>query len=143
MYLLVGPAAILGLAALAALSDAGTAGLTANTGAHGFTQILFAYASANANNGLTMASLNANSPFWNITTAIAMLAGRFALPALALYVAGMFARQSRRAPTIAALPTASWTFGGLLLGVIVIVGALSFFAALSLGPLAEQLAPMQ
>jgi K+-transporting ATPase ATPase A chain len=108
LYMLVGPATILGLTALAVVSEAGTAGLTANTGAHGFTQILFAYASVNANNGLTMASLNANSPFWNVTTAIAMLAGRFALPALALYVAGMFARQSRRAPTIAVLPTASW-----------------------------------
>ena len=91
--------------------------------------MLFAYASANA-----------YSPFWNVTTAIAMLAGRFALPALALYVAGMFARQSRRAPTIAALPTASLTFGGLLVGVIGIVGALSFFVALALGPFAEQLA---
>jgi K+-transporting ATPase ATPase A chain len=140
VYMLVGPATILGLTALTVGSEPGTAGLTANTGAHGFTQILFAYTSANANNGLTMASLNANSPFWNVTTAIAMLAGRFALPALALYVAGMFARQSRRAPTIAVLPTASWTFGALLVGVILIVGALSFFAAVSLGPIADQVA---
>jgi K+-transporting ATPase ATPase A chain len=143
LYLLVGPATVLAFTALAVVSEPGTAGLTANDGAHGFTQILFAYASANANNGLTMASLNANSPFWNVTTAIAMLAGRFALPAIALCVAGMFARQSRRAPTIAVLPTATWTFGALLVGVILIVGALSFFLALSLGPIAERLAGAQ
>jgi K+-transporting ATPase ATPase A chain len=140
VYMLVGPATVLALTAVAVVADAGRAGLTANRGAHGFTQILFAYASSFANNGLTMASLNANSPFYNVTTALAMLAGRFALAALALHVAGLFGRQARRAATVAVLPTASWTFGGLLVGVIIVVGMLSFFAAVSLGPIAEQLA---
>jgi K+-transporting ATPase ATPase A chain len=69
-----------------------------------------------------------------------MLVGRFVLAGLALYVAGLFAGQARRAPSSGVLPTASWTFAGVLVGVIVIVGALTFFAALFLGPIAEQLA---
>ena len=142
-YTLAVPGIVLALTAIAVTSDAGTAGLTANGGAHGFTQILFAYASSAANNGLTMASLNANSVFYNVTTAIAMLVGRFALAGLALYVAGLFARQGRRAPTTAVLNTASWTFFGLLVGVIAIVGALSFFAVLALGPIADQLVGLQ
>jgi K+-transporting ATPase ATPase A chain len=87
-----------------------------------------------------MASLNANSEFYNITTALAMLVGRFVLAALALAVAGLFAQQSHRGPTLATLPTASWTFAATLIGVIVIVGGLSYFVALALGPIAEHLA---
>jgi K+-transporting ATPase ATPase A chain len=143
LYTLAVPAVVLALTAIAVTSDAGTTGLTANGGAHGFTQILFAYASSAANNGLTMASLNANSVFYNVTTAIAMLVGRFALAGLALYVAGLLARQGRRAPTAAVLDTTSWTFFGLLVGVIAIVGALSFFAVLALGPIADQLVGLQ
>jgi K+-transporting ATPase ATPase A chain len=139
LYVVAFPAVVLLLTAVAVVTDTGKVGLTLNGGAHGFTQILFAYASSAANNGLTMASLNANSQFYNLTTAIAMLVGRFALAALALAVAGLFAQQTRRPPTYATLPTASWTFAGMLLGVIAIVGGLSYFVALSLGPIAEHL----
>jgi K+-transporting ATPase ATPase A chain len=86
-----------------------------------------------------MASLNANSAFYNLTTSIAMLVGRFALAALALAIAGLFARQARRPATYATLPTASWTFAGMLAGVIVVIGGLSYFVALALGPFAEHL----
>jgi K+-transporting ATPase ATPase A chain len=139
LYIIAFPAVVLVLTAIAVSTHAGQIGLTANTGAHGYTQILFAYASSAANNGLTMASLNANSEFYNVTTAVAMLVGRFALAALALAVAGSFARQAPQAPTSATMPTASWTFAGMLLGVIVIVGVLSYLVALSVGPIAEQL----
>jgi K+-transporting ATPase ATPase A chain len=139
LYIVALPAVVLLLTAVAVVADAGKVGLTLNSGAHGFTQTLFAYASSATNNGLTMASLDANSQFYNLTTAVAMLAGRFALAALALAVAGLFAQQARRPPTYATLPTASWTFAGMLLGVIAIVGGLSYFVALSLGPIAEHL----
>jgi K+-transporting ATPase ATPase A chain len=86
-----------------------------------------------------MASLNANSEFYNITTAAAMLVGRFVLAALALAVAGLFARQAPQPPSMGTMPTASWTFAGMLTGVIVIVGALSYLVALSVGPIAEHL----
>nr|ART40315.1 K29 [uncultured bacterium] len=140
LYIVSFPAAVLLLTGLAAATSWGRAGLTLNYGSHGFTQMLFAYASATANNGLTMASLNANSEFYNITTSIGMLVGRFVLAGLALAVAGHFAGQGRRTQTAATLPTASWTFAGMLTGVIVIVGGLSYFVAMSLGPIAEHLA---
>jgi K+-transporting ATPase ATPase A chain len=139
IYLVAFPAIVLLLTAVAVESRWGPLGLTANTGAHGYTQMLFAYASSAANNGLTMASLNANSEFYNVTTALAMLVGRFVLAAFALAVAGLFARQAPRAPTNSTLPTASFTFAGMLLGVILIVGALSYFVALAIGPIAEHL----
>jgi K+-transporting ATPase ATPase A chain len=139
LYVVAFPAVVLLLTGLAVVTDAGKLGLTLNTGAHGYTQILFAYASAAANNGLTMASLNANSDFYNLTTAGAMLVGRFVLAGLALAVAGLFAAQSRRPSTYATLPTASWTFAAMLVGVIAVVGGLSYFVALSLGPIAEHL----
>jgi K+-transporting ATPase ATPase A chain len=139
LYVVVYPAVILLLTALAVTTVAGKAGLTVNSGAHGYTQILFAFASSAANNGLTMASLNANSPFYNLTTAFAMLVGRFVLAAFALAIAGLFVQQTRRPASYGTLPTASWTFGGMLMGVIVVVGGLSYFVALALGPVAEQL----
>jgi K+-transporting ATPase ATPase A chain len=139
LYVVAYPAVILLLTAVAVALDEGRAGLTVNTGAHGYTQILFAYASAAANNGLTMASLNANSVFYNLTTPIAMVVGRFVLPALALSVAGLLANQARRPATNATVPTASWTFAGLVGGLIAIVGGLSYFVAVALGPVAEHL----
>jgi K+-transporting ATPase ATPase A chain len=140
LYIIAFPATVLALTAIALSLESGRLGLTLNTGAHGFTQVLFAYASSAANNGLTMASLNANSDFYNITTAIAMLAGRFVLAGLALAIAGEFAQQARRPLTYATLPTASLTFAGMLAGVIFVIGGLSYFVALSLGPVAEHLA---
>ena len=140
-YALLTPLILLPLTGWAAASAAGRAGLVTNGGARGFTEILFAYASCMANNGQTMAGLNANSVFYNLTTMAAMLAGRFGLAGLALAVAGRFARQGRKAETIGTLPSDTFTFGTLVLGTVLLVGALSFFPALVLGPIMEHLLP--
>jgi potassium-transporting ATPase potassium-binding subunit len=89
--------------------------------------------------GRIMAGLNANSVFYNATTAVAMLAGRFGLAALALALAGRFAAQRRWPTTVGTLPSDSATFAVLVLGTILLVGALSFLPALALGPIAEAL----
>jgi len=139
LYALLTPAVVLVLTAVALVSKAGLAGLITNTGTRGFTEVLFAYASSMANNGQTMAGLNANSVFYNATTAIAMLAGRFGLAALALALAGRFAAQRRLPTTAGTLPSDSVTFGALVLGTILLVGALCFLPAMALGPIAEAL----
>jgi len=138
-YALVTPMVVLSLTALAALTPAGRAGLVTNAGAHGLAEILFAYASSVANNGQSMAGLAVNSIFYNLTTAIAMIAGRFGLAALALLLAGRFAAQGRTPTTVGSLPSDTVTFGVLVLGSVVVIGALCFLPALALGPIAEQL----
>jgi len=137
LYTLLTPMTVLALTALAVATGAGRAGLTTNTGPHGFTEILFAYASCMANNGQAMAGLNANGVFYNLTTIVAMLAGRYGLAALALALAGRFAAQRRVPVTSGSLPSDSPTFGALVFGTILLVGALCFFPALALGPLVE------
>ena len=137
VYTLVGPVTVLALTALAVITNAGRAGLTTNAGAHGFTEILFAYASAFANNGQSMAGLSANNIFYNITTIVAMLAGRYVLAVLALALAGRFAAVSRRAPSRGAMPSDGITFGVLLTGTALLVGALNFLPALAMGPVVE------
>jgi K+-transporting ATPase ATPase A chain len=141
LFALVTPKVVLLLTSLAVLTDAGQAGLTTNQGPHGFTEILFAYSSCMANNGQSMASLNANTPFYNLTTMIAMAIGRFGLAGLALALAGRFAAQVRKPATIGSLPCDTVTFGVLVLGTVILVGALSFLPALALGPLAEHCQP--
>jgi K+-transporting ATPase ATPase A chain len=137
LYALLTPTVVLALTAIAVVTNAGQAGLVTNSGPRGFTEILFAYASCMANNGLTMAGLNANSVFFNITTTIAMLAGRYGLAALALALAGRFARQRRLPTTTGTLPCDTATFGVLVFGAILLLGGLCFFPALALGPIAE------
>lgn len=137
LYALSTPLIVLVLTAVAVMTSAGRAGLVTNTGPHGFTEILFAYASCMANNGQAMAGLNANLVFYNLTTVIAMLAGRFGLAALALALAGRFAAQRRLPVTTGTLPSDSPTFGVLVFGTILLVGALCFFPALALGPIVE------
>jgi K+-transporting ATPase ATPase A chain len=137
LYALLTPAVVLVLTGVALVTKAGRAGLVTNRGTRGFTEVLFAYASSMANNGQTMAGLNANSLFYNATTAVAMLVGRFALAALALSLAGRFAAQRRWPTTVGTLPSDSVTFGALVLGTILLVGALCFLPALALGPIAE------
>jgi K+-transporting ATPase ATPase A chain len=141
LYTLLTPLVVLALTGWAAVSDAGLAGLTTNNGPRGFTEIIFAYASCMANNGQTMAGLSANSVFYNLTTAVAMLAGRFGLAVLALALAGRFAAQGRKQVTVGSLPCDTVTFGVLVLGSVVLVGALCFLPALALGPIAEHLQP--
>jgi K+-transporting ATPase ATPase A chain len=133
------PAAVLLPSAVALTTAAGRAAITTNPGPHGLTEVLFAFASCMANNGQTMASLGADTAFYNLMTAGAMIAGRLGPPALALALAGRFAAQGRLATTAGTLPSDTPAFGGLVLATIVIVGALNFFPALALGPVAEAL----
>lgn len=139
LYALAAPLFILPLTALAVSTRAGLAGLTTNTGPHGFTEILFAYTSCFANNGQTFASLNANTPFYNLTTAVAMMAGRFGLAIPALAFAALFARQRNTPSSSGTLPTHSFTFGVLLTACLIILVALSYLPALVLGPVLERL----
>lgn len=137
LYALLTPMVVLGLSAIAVVTKTGRAGLVTNSGARGFTEIIFAYASCMANNGQTMAGLNVNSVFYNLTTVIAMLAGRYGLAALALALAGRFASQRRLPITEGTLPSDTPMFGALVFGTILLVGALCFFPALALGPIVE------
>jgi len=137
LYTLIAPVTVLALTALAVVTKAGLAGLTTNTGPHGFTEILFGYASAFANNGQSMAGLSANNIFYNTTTIIAMLAGRYALAVLALSLAGRFAAMSRRPPSPGTMPSDGFVFGVLLAGTALLLGALNFLPALALGPIVE------
>jgi len=139
LYALLTPAVVLVLGSLALLTAAGRAGLTTNGGTRGFTEVLFAYASSMANNGQNMAGLSANNVFYNASTAVAMLAGRFGLAALALALAGRFAAQRRWPITKGSLRSDSVTFGVLVIGTILLAGALSFLPVLALGPIAEAL----
>jgi K+-transporting ATPase ATPase A chain len=139
LYALLTPAVVLTLSAIALTAKVGLAGLTTNGGPRGLTEVIFAYASSMANNGQTMASLNANSLFYNATTGVAMLAGRFGLAALALALAGRLAAQRRLATTSGTLPSDSLAFGALVFATVLVVGALNFLPALTLGPVLEAL----
>ncbi len=139
LYLLASSISILPFTALAVMTRAGLAGRVTNTGTHGFTEILFAYASANANNGQNFAGLNANSLFYNLTTAITMMVGRFGLAIPALGLAGMLAAQQPAPDSSGTLSTSSLSFAVLLTSTAVIVSALSYFPVLALGPILERL----
>lgn len=138
-YMLLTPLVVMGLSAVALLLQAGRAGIGTNPGAHGLTEVIYAYASSMANNGQTMASLSADSPFRNATTGIAMLAGRFGLAGPAPLLAGRFAGQGRQVMTSGSLPDDTVSFGILVVGTVIIMGALNFFPALALGPVFEAL----
>jgi K+-transporting ATPase ATPase A chain len=140
LYVLATPLAILPFTALAVATKAGLAGLVTNTGPHGFTEIFYAFTSCFANNGQTFAGLNANTVFYNTTTAAAMMIGRFGLAIPVLALAGLFAKQIRRHEMGSAVPTDTPLFVGLLIGTALIVGGLSFFPTLTLGPILEHLA---
>ena len=109
-----------------------------NGGPHGFGEILYAYTSAAANNGSAFAGLSGNTPWYNLTLGIGMLAGRFLIIIPMLAVAGSLARKKKAPVTAGTLPTHGPLFVGLLVGTVVIVGALTFFPALSLSPIVEQ-----
>jgi potassium-transporting ATPase potassium-binding subunit len=137
LYALIMPATVAPLAAVAAVSKAGLAGLVVNRGPHGLTSILVAYASSFTNNGLNFAGLNANTPFYNGSTAVAMMLGRYALTIPALLLAGRVAIQGRSPSTAGTLSTDSVLFAGLLIGMILVFAGLSYLPALTLGPVAE------
>ncbi|MEW6225678.1 MAG: potassium-transporting ATPase subunit KdpA [Chloroflexota bacterium] len=131
-------ASILGFTALAAALPEGQAG-PLNSGPHGFSEILYAYSSQTGNNGSAFAGLTGNTLFFNVTGALAMLIGRYGtiIPILAL--AGSMAAKRRLAPSMGTFPTTGVLWIVLLIGVVIIVGALTFFPALALGPIVEQL----
>ncbi len=142
LALLVSPLVILGFSAVATVLPAGQAGLTTgagNLGPHGLTDILYAFTSTNGNNGSAFAGLNGNTPFYNWTLGFAMLIGRFAevIPLLAL--GGALVKKRVVPASLGTFPTTTPLFVGLLIGVILIVGALTFFPAYALGPIIEQL----
>ncbi|MGD0026375.1 MAG: potassium-transporting ATPase subunit KdpA [Xanthobacteraceae bacterium] len=132
------PAATLGLTAIACVVEPGLAGL-GNAGPHGYSEILYAYTSAAATNGSAFAGLNANSPFYNLTLALAMFVGRFLVIVPVLAVAGSLAAQRVIPRSAGTLPTDRALFVCFLLGVIVIVGGLTYLPALALGPIIESL----
>jgi K+-transporting ATPase ATPase A chain len=139
LAILILPLSILGFTALASVLPAGLAGLN-NSGPHGFSEILYAYSSGTGNNGSAFAGLNANTPFYNTTIGLAMLLGRFAFIVPMMAVAGSLAEKKIVPPSAGTFPTHTPLFVGLLCGVILIIGGLTFFPALALGPLVEHLA---
>jgi len=139
LYLLIFPLIILGFAAVSVLSPSfGLSSLT-NHGPHGLSEILYAYTSATGNNGSAFAGLNANTHWYNTTLGIAMFAGRFLMLIPMLAIAGNLASKKSIPATAGTFPVTTPLFTTLLVGVILIVGALTFFPALSLGPILEHL----
>jgi potassium-transporting ATPase potassium-binding subunit len=136
------PLSILGWTALAVVLPAGLAGI-ANAGPHGFSEILYAYTEGTANNGSAFAGLSANTLFYNTTISAAMLIGRFIFVIPLLAVAGSLAQKKLLAPSAGTFPTNRPLFVGLLVGVILIIGGLTYFPAISLGPAVEQVAMTQ
>jgi K+-transporting ATPase ATPase A chain len=118
--------------------DPGKAGI-ANPGAHGFSEILYAFTSAANNNGSAFAGLSANTPFYNSLLAVAMWFGRFAMIVPILAVAGSLAAKPRLEATSGTMPTHGPMFVGLLVAVVMLVGVLNYVPALALGPVIEHL----
>ncbi len=135
-YILIFPLIILGFSGWSAVASYATPSLN-NSGPHGLTELLYAYSSAGGNNGSAFAGLNANTPWWNVSMAIAMLAGRFLMIIPALAIAGSLVGKKVVPASLGTFPTDGGLYVGLLVGVVVIVGALTFFPALSLGPIVE------
>ncbi|WP_289296053.1 potassium-transporting ATPase subunit KdpA [uncultured Reyranella sp.] len=133
------PLAVLGFTALASVVPAGLAG-PAHAGPHGFSEILYAYTSAAANNGSAFGGLTANTVFYNGTLAVAMMVGRFAIIIPMLAVAGALAAKRKAAASAGTFPTHGPLFVGLLVGAVLIVGGLTFLPALALGPIVEHFA---
>jgi K+-transporting ATPase ATPase A chain len=139
LFVLVAAFGVCILSAVAVSWTEGQAG-PATAGPHGFSEILYAFASQTGNNGSAFASLTGNSPFYNIAGAVAMLLGRFGMIIPVLAIAGSMAAKRRVAASPGTFPTTGPIFVGLLIGVVLIVGALTYFPALALGPIAEELA---
>jgi len=138
LALLAHPASILGFTALAVVWP-GALGSLGNPGSHGFSEILYAYSSGTANNGSAFAGLNANTPFYNTTLGLAILLGRFLTLLPMLAVAGSLAAKRSLPQTAGSFSTETGLFGGVLVLVILMVGGLTFFPALALGPIVEHL----
>ena len=142
LAVLAHPLSILGFTALAVTLPTALGSLN-NPGAHGFSEILYAYTSGTANNGSAFAGLSANTPFYNITIGLAMLMGRYLTLLPMLAVAGLLAAKRRVPASSGTLPTDTGLFGGLTVTVILIVGALTFLPALTLGPITDHVQMLQ
>jgi potassium-transporting ATPase potassium-binding subunit len=141
LYVLVFPIVILTLSAWAAVAPYGTAALN-NAGPHGLSEILYAFTSQAANNGSAFAGLSGNTKFWNVAGGADMLIGRFLMIIPALAIAGSMVGKKTVAAGPGTFPTSGPTFTVLLISVILIVGALTFLPALSLGPVLEHFASL-
>src|SRR6185295_11436344 len=139
LAILILPLMYLGWTAVAVVIPSAVASM-ANAGPHGFTEVLYAYTSQTANNGSAFAGLTGNTPWYNITGAISMLVGRFWMIIPAMAIAGSLAAKKTVPASAGTFPTTGGLFVGLVVGVIVIVGGLTFFPALALGPIVEHLA---
>jgi K+-transporting ATPase ATPase A chain len=136
IVILITPFLVLVGTAVAVMSESGKLGI-ANPGAHGFSEILYAFSSAANNNGSAFAGLSANSPFYNVILALVMWVGRFAFIVPVLAIAGALAKKKRIEATAGTLPTHGPLFVALLIGTVVLVGALTYVPALALGPVIE------
>ena len=139
LAILVLPLMMLGWTAVATVLP-GTVAAIANPGPHGFSEILYAFTSATANNGSAFGGLTGNTPFYNVTLAVSMFVGRFMMIVPAMALAGSLAAKKTVPASAGTFPTHGGLFVGLLVGVILIVGGLTFFPALALGPIVEHLA---
>jgi potassium-transporting ATPase potassium-binding subunit len=139
LAILILPLMYLGWTAVAVVVPSAVASM-ANPGPHGFTEVLYAYTSQTGNNGSAFAGLTGNTPFYNVTGAVAMLVGRFWMIIPAMAIAGSLAAKKTVPASAGTFPTTGGLFVGLVVGVIVIIGGLTFFPALALGPIAEHLA---
>jgi K+-transporting ATPase ATPase A chain len=139
LAILILPLSILGFSAIATVVPDGLAG-PANSGPHGFSEILYGYTSATGNNGSAFAGLTANTMFYNTTLAAAMFIGRFLMIVPMLAIAGSLAAKRTVPPSSGTFPTHGSLFVGLTVGVILIVGGLTYFPSLALGPIVEHLA---
>ncbi|WP_437889230.1 potassium-transporting ATPase subunit KdpA [Phytobacter sp. V91] len=138
LAILVTPALVLLGTALAMMTEAGRSGIF-NPGIHGFSEVLYAVSSAANNNGSAFAGLSANSPFWNCLLAVCMFVGRFGVIVPVMAIAGSLVAKKIQPASSGTLPTHGALFIGLLIGTVLLVGALTFIPALALGPVAEYL----
>lgn len=139
LAVLVLPLMYLGWTAVAVVTPSAVASM-ANAGPHGFTEVLYAFTSATGNNGSAFAGLTGNTMFYNLTLALSMFVGRFFMIVPAMALAGSLSEKKRVPPSSGTFPTTGGLFIGLLVGVILIIGGLTFFPALALGPIVEHLA---
>jgi K+-transporting ATPase ATPase A chain len=138
LVVLIFPLVILGFAAISTVASFGTSSIS-NPGPHGLSEILYSYVSQAANNGSAFAGLTTNTTWYNVSGGLTMLVGRFLMIIPMLAIAGNLARKKYVPPSLGTFPVTTPLFTVLLIGVVLIVGALTFFPALSLGPILEHL----
>jgi K+-transporting ATPase ATPase A chain len=139
LAILILPLMYLGWTAVATVLPSAVASI-ANAGPHGFSEMLYLFTSSTGNNGSAFGGITGNTPFYNLTGAVAMFVGRFWMIIPAMAIAGSLAAKKSLPPSAGTFPTTGGLFVGLVVGVIIIVGGLTFFPALALGPLVEHLA---